>query len=141
MIDYEDYLDSEAWAARRERRLAQAGFRCEHMVDQWPERPDKTWTERCGETDGLEVHHLHYLTLGAEHDEDLKVLCRFHHRLTHVMQRVCARCEEDVFGCQEDAVHFLESIGGGDAGFRWEAIDLFAPEYCDYCQHVLDKDD
>jgi hypothetical protein len=70
---YLEYLKSTWWLKRRERRLALSGFRCEHMVD----------GRRCGETEGLEVDHLHYDTLGCEADEDLAVRCCGHHDEKH----------------------------------------------------------
>jgi 5-methylcytosine-specific restriction endonuclease McrA len=57
---YEEYMRSPEWAARRELALATAGHRC----------------QRCGALGGLEVHHRHYDSLGAEREEDLEVLCK-----------------------------------------------------------------
>jgi 5-methylcytosine-specific restriction endonuclease McrA len=57
---YRSYMASREWAARRTVALAAAGRRC----------------QRCGACGGLEVHHKHYRTLGAERAEDLEVLCR-----------------------------------------------------------------
>jgi hypothetical protein len=71
--DYRGYLLSAKWQVRRKRRLEVAGHRCEHM----------TGSERCDATRGLEVHHLHYDSLGSEADADLEVLCRHHHLLAH----------------------------------------------------------
>lgn len=39
--------------------------------------------EKCGGTEHLEVHHLHYRTLCAERREDVQVLCRACHALVH----------------------------------------------------------
>jgi hypothetical protein len=73
--DYRDYLLSAQWMFRRARRLDQAGHRCEYRAEEG----------RCCGVDGLEVHHLHYRNLGHEVDEDLQVLCRFHHLLLHLL--------------------------------------------------------
>lgn len=43
--------------------------------------------ERCGKHSlKLDVHHLHYRTLGNETPEDVQVLCRLCHRLAHPEQ-------------------------------------------------------
>jgi hypothetical protein len=56
---YETYMVSGEWAERRALALESAAHRC----------------QRCGALGGLEVHHKHYRTLGAERAEDLEVLC------------------------------------------------------------------
>jgi 5-methylcytosine-specific restriction endonuclease McrA len=57
--EYDEYMASARWHAIREWALALHGRRC----------------QECGATAGLEVHHLHYDTLGRERPEDLRVLC------------------------------------------------------------------
>lgn len=57
---YREYLDSEAWRGTRMAALKRAGHRC----------------AVCGTNRGLEVHHKHYRSLGAEAWGDLAVLCR-----------------------------------------------------------------
>jgi 5-methylcytosine-specific restriction endonuclease McrA len=57
--EYRDYLRSDRWRAIRDWAFALHGRKC----------------QECGETGGLEVHHLHYDTLGRERPEDLRVLC------------------------------------------------------------------
>jgi hypothetical protein len=57
--EYEAYLHSKGWKAKRGYKLWHAGYRC----------------EVCGAKDGLEVHHKTYERLGRERDEDLVVLC------------------------------------------------------------------
>jgi hypothetical protein len=66
---YADYLRTPEWRRRRDRALSLAHWRCE-----WP---------NCLETQTLEVHHRSYEHLGAERDEDLRVLCRRHHHGLH----------------------------------------------------------
>jgi hypothetical protein len=75
---YREYLLSPQWLKRRERRLELSGFRCERVAG----------SGRCGETECLEVHHLHYRTLGREADGDLEVLCQRHHRAMHGLEGV-----------------------------------------------------
>jgi hypothetical protein len=71
---YQAYLRTPWWLERSERRLEVAGYRCEYVGDDG---------KRCGETKCLDVHHLHYRTLGCEADEDLGVRCRHHHHEAH----------------------------------------------------------
>ncbi len=63
MVDYNEYLQSEEWQAIRRRAIEHACGVC----------------EECGETESLEVHHLHYETLGHESISDLQVLCPLCH--------------------------------------------------------------
>jgi len=60
---YEAYVHSPEWATRRRIALVTAGGRC----------------QRCGARGALEVHHLHYRTLGREEEGDLEVLCKTCH--------------------------------------------------------------
>lgn len=57
---YESYLNSFDWYLKRRAALGRANNRC----------------QKCGETRGLEVHHLTYAHLGAEREEDLLVVCK-----------------------------------------------------------------
>ena len=59
--EYTAYLDSMPWKAKRHQAISAAGYRC----------------QSCGvqRLHGLEVHHLHYDTLGDERLADLRVLC------------------------------------------------------------------
>jgi 5-methylcytosine-specific restriction endonuclease McrA len=61
--EYCEYMHSPAWQATRERAFAVRGRAC----------------EQCGRMGPLEIHHVHYFTLGHERPEDLRVLCRFCH--------------------------------------------------------------
>lgn len=62
---YIDYLQSDAWKARRRSAIRNAGGRCQNCGKSYP---------------SLEVHHKHYETLGSEHRADLKVLCPLCHK-------------------------------------------------------------
>jgi len=65
---YKFYLTTPHWKAVRMRRLRAAHFQC----------------EECGEHKTiLDVHHLHYRSLGREKNKDLKVLCRPCHKDAH----------------------------------------------------------
>ena len=83
---YADYIKSEMWRQVRLWRMEIAGFKC----------------ERCGHRDSLEVHHLHYRTLGRERPQDLAVLCDGCHRRNHE--------------CLIAAERHMDSI-------RWEGIE------------------
>jgi hypothetical protein len=70
-MPYREYLQTPWWRRRSDRRIRQAGSRC----------------ERCGGRSRLESHHRTkeaYERLGAERDIDLEVLCRDCHEGTHV---------------------------------------------------------
>lgn len=64
---YAEYLQSDHWGETRDRLIASAGHRC----------------QRCGASEHLQVHHLTYVNLGNESDEDLQVLCRRCHAVEH----------------------------------------------------------
>ena len=67
---YEEYLQSWDWVRLRNREFARTDYRCEgcgfHGTDKQ-----------------LEVHHLHYETLGREQVGDVQVLCKRCHRHAH----------------------------------------------------------
>ena len=63
---YEDYLASLHWRCLRELKL-KINPRCEKCHRQFS---------------SMEVHHLHYKTLGEEKLEDLQTLCRLCHMQT-----------------------------------------------------------
>ncbi len=65
---YLAYLNSSAWRMRRNRALKLGGYRC----------------FQCGSKRDLQVHHLSYERLGAEHDSDLQVLCADCHEGHHI---------------------------------------------------------
>lgn len=63
---YVNYLKSNRWQKKREKKLKQVNYKCK-------------WIEY-GDCEGsLHVHHLHYNTLGRENLWDLMVLCESHH--------------------------------------------------------------
>jgi hypothetical protein len=74
---YNDYMRSREWADRRALALSAAGYRC----------------MRCGALRGLEVHHLHYRSLGAEREEDLEVLCTPCHAIADREREARTRAE------------------------------------------------
>jgi hypothetical protein len=136
--DYQQYLRSPAWRATRVRRLAASGYRCEFVSE--TDNP-RHCGARCGATTGLEVHHRHYRSLGVERDDDLKVLCGFHHLVTHVLGVECERCGEATVD-ETFAVELVrEAIeDAGDIG-KVELANIDVPGLCDYCDHVMNEDD
>lgn len=64
---YETYIRSKKWFRKRKNMLALCGSQCEN----------------CGNTKSLQVHHLHYRTLGRESVNDLKLLCDSCHKKEH----------------------------------------------------------
>lgn len=71
--EYESYLASDAWKAKRELARSVLGYRCYF----------------CGATESLDLHHVSYRSLGREViRRDLRWLCHQHHRMVH---ELCAR--------------------------------------------------
>jgi hypothetical protein len=86
---YRQYLQSTAWQARRARRLNLAGGQCEYRPPTVWYKDDYIRGDRCTVTDDLQVHHLHYETLGREADDDLMVVCNRHHLVLTVLNAYC----------------------------------------------------
>ena len=58
---YQQHISSPEWKRLKDRLLTQRGSKC----------------ERCGQDSvSLELHHLHYRSLGDEQPEDVELLCR-----------------------------------------------------------------
>ena len=71
--NYLEYLESPEWWTIRRNAMRRAQWRCEN--------------EKLGEPrhEGpLEVHHLHYRTLGCEQLDDVQVLCPACHRARRI---------------------------------------------------------
>ena len=68
-IDYQTYLASGHWQARKAEAIRKAGYRCQYPG--------------CKAYNVLDVHHLTYQRLGCELDSDIIVLCREHHQAIH----------------------------------------------------------
>jgi len=66
--EYERYLRSPQWFAKRDAALARAHGRCE-VIGCW--RPAN------------HVHHKHYKNMFAETPDDLLAICNTHHRQLH----------------------------------------------------------
>jgi 5-methylcytosine-specific restriction endonuclease McrA len=74
-VDYKQYLQSTAWAHKRQNALTRAYNRC----------------QVCNSQDRLEVHHRTYERLGFEKNEDLTVLCHKCHTAFHKGGRMPTR--------------------------------------------------
>lgn len=60
-VNYREYLRSPAWRAKKRQKLEEVNYTC----------------ERCGvKGRKLDIHHLHYDTLGFEKMSDLLAVCR-----------------------------------------------------------------
>lgn len=70
-MPYEQYLRTVHWSCVRHRALKAAEWRC----------------QECGARYGLEVHHLHYDTIGRETLDDVAVLCEECHEAKHPERR------------------------------------------------------
>jgi len=66
--NYPNYLDSQRWKRRRQRKLVSTGGRCE--------------VPNC-KAAAVECHHPSYDNVGFEENGDLVALCAGHHRATH----------------------------------------------------------
>lgn len=69
-MEYQVYLASPHWRDTRKAAIERARYRCEECAA----HIDYVY---------LEVHHLHYHTVGNERPEDLQVLCKPCHRIAH----------------------------------------------------------
>lgn len=67
-MPYHEYLQTPEWQQMRKSKVRSAGFRCQRCF----------WRDR-----KLDVHHLTYERRGAEHRDDLIVLCRPCHEAEH----------------------------------------------------------
>jgi hypothetical protein len=65
--EYQQYLHSPEWDARRRKALYQAGYRC----------------ELCKKAKPLQVHHLTYERIFNERASDLQAVCDRCHRRLH----------------------------------------------------------
>ncbi|NGX54204.1 MAG: hypothetical protein K1000chlam4_00929 [Chlamydiae bacterium] len=79
-MNYQEYINSEAWAKRRIVAKIAAGYKC----------------QKCGFEYELDVHHLTYENLGHEKAEDLLVLCRRCHRDIHYFEQHTIPVIDDV---------------------------------------------
>ena len=61
MVDYQKYIRSKEWDAKRQEKLEACNHRCE--------------CEGGCYRKATQIHHLHYDTLGNESMEDLQALC------------------------------------------------------------------
>jgi len=68
-VDYEQYINSPQWRARK--------------VDYYSRHPKRC--RACDTSNGviIDLHHHTYERLGYELDEDLVPLCRYHHKQIH----------------------------------------------------------
>ena len=74
-MDYQTYINSSHWRAKRQERLAFDGHRCAICHHDGSERP-------------LSVHHLHYESLGNEDvQHDLLTACAQCHRWLDTIER------------------------------------------------------
>ncbi len=74
--EYENYMKSDEWKAKREERLQLDDQRCVCCG-----RPNGL--QKDGVTPILQVHHIHYKNLGHESMEDIVSVCSGCHRKLH----------------------------------------------------------
>ena len=85
--EYDTYMKSDAWAAKRKERLELDDNHCV-MCGR------KNGLRKDGVTPILQVHHIHYQNLGHEPMEDLISLCAGCHRKIHRYYRRIRTWEE-----------------------------------------------
>ena len=82
--EYDAYIQSDAWKAKRAAKLAQTGNKCAKAGDiRYRSNDDGTYTEVDMCSGPLQVHHIRYDHLGDESMSDLEVMCEWHHRQEH----------------------------------------------------------
>ena len=79
-IEYDRYMNSEAWREKAEAAKKRVGYRC----------------QLCNKRTGLQAHHPTYASLGKELPGDLTVLCagchsKFHDKLSKRRRRTAGR--------------------------------------------------
>jgi hypothetical protein len=103
-------------------------YKCEYL-----------YGDRCDGKIGLQVHHRHYDTLHAERDEDLEVLCKFHHVVREVEKTECSICSEPTVDA-EDALDIVQQAAEL-YGVKVPTLEMAdAPDLCDYHDHTLSKE-
>jgi hypothetical protein len=142
--EYQRYLQSSHWTQVRARRLAAAGYQCEFKPIVGGENDMKHgpyYGERCTATYGLEVHHKHYQSLGREKNQDLEVLCRFHHLVREAVGSLdCPECGDGPMNYDEADI--LEAVNeavlecGGIDKVTVQDVRDWASEviHCSYCE-------
>ena len=155
MSDYPSYLQSAHWLVRRGARLQLAGYQCEFcpVIEDGRGKHSFWLGERCESTGPLEVHHLHYGSLGHETDGDLEVLCRKHHLLRHLMEQECELCGDNLFYDEAEALdlveHVFETVDPSPHAMSLDDVldtrswiqEAGNGRWCDHCDYVLSKDD
>jgi len=63
----QQHLGSDYWHQLKQKRTKIASGIC----------------ERCGSAENLELHHIHYLSLGSEDIDDVRLVCRDCHQAIH----------------------------------------------------------
>ena len=157
--EYNTFLQSERWRTIRKRKINSLEVPgCEFEVrDGHQAYPEENWVV-CGslreksEKDyfnhELHVHHLTYDRIGGmEKNDDLQVLCSYHHAVAELLKKKCMRCREPVFDDYEDASEewlfategqlYVPSRGGE---YNWlDCLNIArfnAPSLCSYCDHM-----
>ena len=66
-VNYHDWMNSDGWRKKRNKKLKEAGYKC----------------ELCGSAKNLRVHHITYENLGHEPMDDLLAVCDNCHKKLH----------------------------------------------------------
>jgi hypothetical protein len=148
------YLLGAWWRQRRLRALDLASGRCQYAPRLDDYHGGFTAGDRCPETSHLEVHHTCQDRIGCELDEDLLVLCRWHHIAIEACTWLCPACGSEVFNDPEEVLELiddieieeltLDSVVEEASSCEWlhlERLDSSGPLYiyCGGCAHFLTK--
>ena len=133
--EYLRYLESAHWKKTRAAKLIVAGGQCEFrpIVGEHPKH-GFFYGNRCSSRQRLQVHHLHYGSIGAEKNEDLEVLCKFHHLVRHASCCTCSICGEAIEIEEEDAIDQVKQAVRDRNGIDNVTFDDVQPDgFCSYC--------
>jgi hypothetical protein len=122
----------------RDEALRRAGHRCE-----WRDEDDrmKGAGGRCRQTLGLQLHHVHYGTVGRETLQDVRVLCDYHHRVQTALDRECAICCRPLFYHAQDAEAWLRHFANLYPDRRVADLLHDHAKVCDSCEDAWTRDD
>lgn len=137
---YRKYLNSPAWRAKKDARIAKAGGQCEYVHDE-----GASYRRRCPRRRYLCAHHNTYERLGKERDTDIDVICWAHHMIVHLLQKACKSCGSPCLGHDGLAELWMDAtmaqlgIDLDHGPVKWiglptkEQLADTIPEYCPTC--------
>jgi hypothetical protein len=135
VLRYDRNLSSIHWLNLRDAVNRRAGGRCEWREDCPRDGPGGG--ERCTQTRGLQLHHLHYRSPGAETLNDVELLCDWHHRIQTVLDRACELCGCEVYDRQEAEAQLRHWMAHAPECRVADLLRLEGGRLCCACAHFL----